>query len=182
MAQSVTGALPTHARRVKRGYLLVAATLFAGAIAGVLITILTNFVSTSGPSADGWSFRGNGALVVPFGLGPVVLAAGWTMLVLHGRSHPRWIFLGTLVGLLELAILAVGIVALVVGGSAVGGAVSAFAQPLQVLVMVGSPAAAAFLRITSDVRTRPAWSHFLGALTLPVGLIVGLVIGGFFGS
>jgi hypothetical protein len=160
----------------------VAAATLAGAIAGFLIMSLANVLSTSGPAGDGWSFRGNGALIVPFGLGPVVLAAGWTMFVLHGRSHPRWIFLGTLAGLLELAILAIGIAALVVGGSAVGTAVSAFAQPIQVLVMVAIPVVAAVIQTSASVHTRPSWSHYLSALALPIGLLVGFVVGGFFGS
>lgn len=153
--------------------------MLGGGIAGVVIMFLAKLVDVWGPSGDGWSYRGNGALVVPFELGPVVLAAGWTMLILHGRSHARWIVFGVAAALVELAIAAVSNVALVVGGSAVGGAVSLVAQPIMVLVIVVSPAVALFFPMSGVVRTRPAWSHFFSAMMLPVGLIVGLIIGGF---
>ena len=169
-------------QRAQRGYLIVAATLLAGTIAGVLIMLLASLVSTAGPSGDGWSFRGNGALIVPFGIAPAVLASGWTMLILHRRSHSRWILLGIVAGLLELAILAVSVVALVAGGSQTGASVSLFAQPLQLVIMVGSPVLAIVLPAPTHRRIRPSWWHLLAGVMLPLALIIGLVIGGFFGA
>jgi hypothetical protein len=78
-------------REESRGYLLVAATAIGGLIAGAGIMLIANQLSAVGPLGDGWSFRGDGSLVIPFGLRPVVIATGWTLLVLHDRSHPRWV-------------------------------------------------------------------------------------------
>ena len=59
-----------------------------GIIAGVGIWLLTTLLSRSTISGNGWSLAGNGALVVPFGLGPAVVAAGWTGIILRMRGHP----------------------------------------------------------------------------------------------
>jgi len=169
-------------RTAQRRYLVVAVTLIGGSVAGVLIQLLSNVIATVGPSGDGWSFRGNGALIIPFGVGPAVLAAGWTMLILQGRSNPRWVLLGVAAGLLELAILAVGVVALVVGGSEVGASASAIAQPLQLLVMVGAPVVVALLPRPVSLRRRMTLWHFFAAAILPLAVVAGLVIGGFFAT
>jgi hypothetical protein len=65
-----------------------------GLIAGVALDVLTYWVARAGPVGEGWSFRGNGALVVPLGLGPAVLAGGWTALVLYARGVAGWRRLG----------------------------------------------------------------------------------------
>ena len=73
-----------------------------GLLAGVVLDVLTFLVARYGPSgSDGiaWSFRGNGALIVPFGLGPAMLAGGWTALVLHDRPGVGWLRWGTAAGL-----------------------------------------------------------------------------------
>ncbi len=166
--------------RIRRGVWVLGATALGGAIAGVLILLLGDLVSAAGPSGDGWSFRGNGALIVPFGVGPAVLAAGWTMLVLHARSHSRWILLGLASGLLELAIVAVSLVPLFVGGSAAGAIAGSVAQLLQLLWLVGSPVLAALLPITAHpLRRVPGW-HFVAGVVLPFALIFGMAMAGFF--
>jgi hypothetical protein len=152
-------------------------TALAGAIAGVLIVLLGDLVSAAGPEGDGWSLRGNGAFIVPFGVGPAVLAAGWTMLVLHARYHSRWILLGLASGLLELAIVAASLVPLFVRGSAAGATAGSIAQPLQLLWLVGSPVLAARLPISAHPQTRvPGW-HFAAGVVLPFALIFGAMAG-----
>src|SRR3989442_9379493 len=73
-----------------------------GMIAGVLLWILTIVLSRSNVSGNGWALSGNGALIIPFGVGPAVVAGGWTAIILRMRGHRRWLPLGlprSLVGL-----------------------------------------------------------------------------------
>jgi hypothetical protein len=67
------------------------AALAGGVLVGVGLEVLTWWLAAYGPQGDGWSLRGNGALVVPFGLGPAVLVGGWIAFALHARteSPPR---------------------------------------------------------------------------------------------
>jgi len=62
-----------------------------------------------------WSFRGNGALVVPFGVGPAVLAGGWTALVLHGRTGVRWLWWSVAAVLIGVAVVLASVAATVLG-------------------------------------------------------------------
>jgi hypothetical protein len=72
---------------------LLSASL-SGLIAGSILGLLTAWMAGSGPVGDGWSFRGNGALLVPLGLGPALLAGAWTALALRYRGVGRWRSLG----------------------------------------------------------------------------------------
>src|SRR5262249_19055169 len=90
-----------------------------------------------------WSFRGNGALVVPLGIGPAVLAGAWSAFVLHSRGAVRW---------RELSLLAFLIgVGLVLGGA--------------VVVVAQAPDASAWLSLAA-----PAWMILAAVLAavLPV--------------
>src|ERR1700674_4917683 len=74
----------------------------AGALAGVLLWLLTYVLTRSRISGDGWSLSGNGALIIPFGVGPAVVAGGWAAILLRMRGHPRLLQLcicGRLIGL-----------------------------------------------------------------------------------
>ena len=73
---------------------MVVIAIAVGLALGISLDALTFLVARYGPSGgDGapWSFRGNGALIVPFGLGPAVLAGCWTAVLLHGREGVRWL-------------------------------------------------------------------------------------------
>src|SRR5437867_2950719 len=87
-----------------------------GAVAGVALWLLTTVLSRSTISGNGWSLSGNGALIVPFGLGPAVVAAGWTAIILRMRGHPRWLQVGLASGLVGLALVAGSILSLVAFG------------------------------------------------------------------
>ena len=50
-------------------------TLLA-ATSGVALALLAELLSKSDIGGPGWSLRGNGALIVPFGVGPAVVAGG----------------------------------------------------------------------------------------------------------
>jgi len=68
-------------------------TLFValvGALAGVLIAVLTEVVSRSQIGGEGWSLRGNGALVLPLAMTPAILAGGWAGLARWSARDRRW--------------------------------------------------------------------------------------------
>src|SRR5207249_10786818 len=72
---------------------------------GVALWLLTTLLSRSTISGNGWSLAGNGALIIPFGLGPALVAAGWMAIILRMRGHPRWLQLGFATGLIALALV-----------------------------------------------------------------------------
>jgi hypothetical protein len=77
--------------------------------AGVLLDVATFLVARYGPQADGWSYRGNGALSIPFGLGPAILAGLWSALVFRYRGFDHWRILGALAALIGVAFLLVSV-------------------------------------------------------------------------
>jgi len=85
---------------------------------GVALWLLTTLLSRSTISGNGWSLAGNGALIIPFGLGPAVVAGGWTAIILRMRGHPRWLQLGFASGLIALVLVVGSVVSLIAFGSA----------------------------------------------------------------
>src|SRR6184192_4796035 len=71
---------------------------------GVALWLLTTLLSRTTISGNGWSLAGNGALIIPFGLGPATVAAGWTAIILRMRGHPRWLQFGVASGLIALVL------------------------------------------------------------------------------
>ena len=146
-------------------------------VAGALISVLAFGVARYGPAGDGWSFRGNGALAV-YTLLPVLLAAGWTAIVLHARSVGSWLTLGLGAGLVGL-LLAVADALLIplfgTGADVSFGAVLLIALVAWMVVAPGLamriPAAgSAFYSIGSNVAAGVIWL---------VALLVGLVAVGY---
>jgi hypothetical protein len=99
-------------------FALLGGALVVAAVAGVVLDVLAFLVARYGPQADGWSFRGNGALAIPFGLGPAVLAGFWTALVLRYRGFARWLELGFAAGLVGTGFLLISVIVLVLFNSA----------------------------------------------------------------
>jgi len=92
-----------------------------GLLVGIGLDVLTWLLAAYGPQggdSSPWSFRGNGALVVPLGLGPAVLAGAWTAFVLHARGAVRWRRLGLIAFLVGVGLIVAGIVALLAGAVA----------------------------------------------------------------
>ena len=92
-----------------------------GVLIGVGLELLTWVLAEYGPQGgDGvaWSLRGNGALVVPLGLGPVVLAGAWSAYVLHSRGAVRWRQLGLLALLIGAGLVVLSLVSLMLGAVA----------------------------------------------------------------
>src|SRR5713226_5333084 len=87
-----------------------------GVIAGVLLWILTIVLSRSRLSGNGWALSGNGALIIPFGIGPAIVAGGWAAIILRMRGHPRWLQLGIGSGLIGLALVAGSLLSLIAFG------------------------------------------------------------------
>ena len=87
-----------------------------GLLAGISLWLLTTLLSRSTISGNGWSLAGNGALIIPFGLGPAFVAGGWTAIILRMRGHPRWIQLGLGSALVGLVLVAGSILSLVAFG------------------------------------------------------------------
>jgi hypothetical protein len=87
-----------------------------GVGSGVAIWLLTTLLSRSTISGNGWSLAGNGALIVPFGLGPAIVAGGWTAIILRMRGHPRWLQFGLASGVVALVLVLSAVLSLVAFG------------------------------------------------------------------
>ena len=87
-----------------------------GILAGLVLWLLTTLVSHSHISGSGWSLSGNGALIIPFGLGPAIVAGGWAAIIVRMRGHPRWLQLGIGSGPIGLALVAGSLSSLIVFG------------------------------------------------------------------
>ncbi len=112
-----------------------AIVICTGLALGIALDILTFLVARYGPAAaDGapWSFRGNGALIVPFGVGPAILAGGWTAVLLHGRQGARWLAWGLAVFGVGVVLVLLSAIASVTGGLGLanGLTLAVFAWPL----------------------------------------------------
>jgi hypothetical protein len=88
----------------------------AGLIAGTALWVLTDGLSHAGISGNGWSLSGNGVLIIPFGLGPAIVAGGWSAIILRMRAHPRWLQLGIGSGFIALLLVAGSLLSLIVFG------------------------------------------------------------------
>jgi hypothetical protein len=152
------------------------AVAVAGLATGVLLGLMTSLLTETGPSGDGWSLRGNGALIVPFGLAPALLAAGWAAIVAHFRSLPYWPALGALAGLVGVGLVVVSLLAIVVGGSS-GAAVSAVTTLLVPLWTVTAPLIVSLLPVRGAPRVGGgAGLHFLAALALLLAMAAGFYL------
>ena len=153
---------------------LIRLALVVGLVAGVLIEVLTFLVARYGPSAsDGapWSFRGNGALVIPFGLGPAVLAGAWTAIVLHFRGSTRWLQLGIAAGVIGALLVLASAAVITLPGAAAGVSQALFL--VLIIWTVAAPVAAAFVPTSGRRNSRGPWSHLVAAAGLTVSLVAG---------
>jgi hypothetical protein len=148
----------------------------AGAIAGAVLWILTIVLSRSNISGNGWALSGNGALIIPFGLGPAVVAGGWAAIILRMRGHPRWLHLGIGSGLVGLALLAgsfLSIIAFGPGARDAGATASLFFGFLLYGWLLASAIIAAMIPAPDPERRGPPFWSIAALLLLPVTLIAG---------
>jgi hypothetical protein len=107
----------------------VVIAIAVGLALGIALDLLTFLVARYGLSGGDeapWSFRGNGALIVPFGLGPTVLAGVWTAVLLNGREGVRWLTWSLVVFGVGAAFMLLSVVA-TVSGNLTAQSVSTFA-------------------------------------------------------
>jgi hypothetical protein len=155
---------------------LVLSAIAIGLLAGVLLDVATFLVARYGPQADSWSFRGNGALSVPFGLGPAILAGFWAALVFRFRGFARWLLFGLAAALVGTAFLLVSVLVLVLFNS--GGAGVSNAMTLFILAwMVLAPILAAVLPAPKP-RPEPqrVGGHVGAGVLITVALIVSFYV------
>ena len=151
-----------------------------GAVAGLALWALTAFASRSHLSGNGWSLSGNGALIVPFGLGPAIVAGGWAMVILRMRAHPRWLQLGIGSGLIGAALVAASLLSLIVFGPAArdaGSTASVFFGFLLYGWLLGSAITAALIPAPDPERAGPPFWSIAAILLIPVTLIAGCEAG-----
>jgi hypothetical protein len=151
-----------------------------GIIAGVALWVLTIVLSRSRLSGNGWALSGNGALIVPFGLGPAVVAGGWAATILRRRGHPRWLQLGIGSGLVGLALTAGSLLSLIAFGPAgrdAGATASLFFGFLLYAWLLASAIVAAMIRAPDPARQGPPFWSIAAILLLPVTLIAGCEAG-----
>jgi hypothetical protein len=154
-----------------------------GVIVGVLLWILTIVLGRSNLSGNGWALSGNSALIIPFGLGPAVVAGGWTAIVLRMRGHPRWLQLGVASGLVGLALTAGILLSLIAFGPAhrdAGATASLFFGFLLYGWLLVSAIAAALIRAPDPARHGPPFWSVAAIALLPITLIGGCSAGSSF--
>lgn len=151
-----------------------------GISAGALLWVLTIMVSRSNISGNGWALSGNGALIVPFGLGPAVVAGGWSAIILRMRGHSQWLRLGIGSGLVGLALTAASLLSLVVLGPAkrdVGATASLFFGFLLYGWLLASAITAALIQAPGPARKGPPFWSIAAIVLLPVTLMGGCAAG-----
>jgi hypothetical protein len=151
-----------------------------GVIAGVLLWILTITLGRLNPSGNGWELSGNRALVIPFGLGPAVVAGGWAAIILRMRGHRRWLQLGIASGLFGLALMAGSLLSVVAFGPAgrdAGTTAALFFGFLLYGWLLASVIVAAMIRAPDPKRQGPPFWSIAAILLLPVTLVAGCEAG-----
>ena len=146
-----------------------------GLLLGAGLGVLTFLVARYGPSGENplaWSLRGNGALIVPFGLGPAVLAGGWTALLLHGRPGVRWLAWGVAVFAVDAVLVLLSVLAFAVGGNA------GLANLLLVVVVVSPLIAPVGLVVYLRRPQRNSIAHFVAQVGFTVSGLVGFAVAG----
>jgi hypothetical protein len=154
----------------------VGALALLGLLAGLIVWALTTVATRSNISGDGWSLAGNGALIIPFGLGPAIIAGGWAAIILRMRGHPRWLQLGIGSGLIGLALVAASLLSLLVFGPKgrdAGSTASVFFGFLLYGWVLASAITAALIPAPDPARSGPPFWSLAAILLLPVTLIAG---------
>ena len=152
----------------------------AGVLAGIALWVLTMIVSRLQIAGNGWSLSGNGALIIPFGLGPTVVAGGWAATILRMRGHPRWLRLGIASGLVGVVLVGASFLSLIVAGPAhreVGSTASLFFGFLLYGWLLASAITAALIPAPDPDRPGPPLWSIAAIALLPVTLIAGCEAG-----
>jgi hypothetical protein len=146
----------------------------------MLLWLLTFVLTRSSISGDGWSLSGNGALIIPFGVGPAVVAGGWAAIILRMRGHPRWLQLGIGSALVGLALTAGSLLSLIAFGPRArdaGATASLFFGFLLYGWLLASAIVAAMIPAPDPERKGPPYWSLAAIALLPVTLIAGCSVG-----
>src|ERR1700737_1843032 len=152
----------------------------AGVVAGIALWILAAVLSRVQISGNGWSLSGNGALIIPFGLGPAVVAGGWAAIILRMRGHPRWLPIGIGSSLGGLALTAGGLLSLIAFGPRArdaGATASLFFGFLLYGWLLASAIVAAMIPAPDPERKGPPLWSIAAILLMPVTLMAGCSAG-----
>jgi hypothetical protein len=146
-------------------------------VAGAGISLFAFLLARYGPSADGWSFRGNGALAA-YTLVPVVLTAGWTAFVLRGRAVSSWLSLGLAAGLVSLLIALADALLIPLFGTSADVTFGAALLIALVAWTVIAPVLAVFLPRAGSAFTAVG-TNLAGAVVWLAGVLAGLILVGY---
>lgn len=143
---------------------------------GVFLAALANFFANTNVSGPGWSLRGNGALFVPFGLGPAFLAMGWSGLILHARRAYGWERNAAIALAVGVVIALLGLFSLMFSNLSFGPVLYMVFIFLPWVWAVLAPAMWAFLPVQKkdEIRLSRFWYLAVGLLYMV------LLVGGFF--
>jgi hypothetical protein len=151
-------------------------TSAVGILAGGAVALFAFLLARYGPSSDGWSFRGNGAISA-YTLAPVLLAAGWTAVVLRARSSPSWLQVGLGAGAVGLLIALADAALLPLFGTGADAALGTVLLIALVAWIAVAPVLAALIPVASVSGSAVGTHIAAGALWL-VALLAGLFVVG----
>lgn len=158
----------------QRLVVLLVASLGLGLLAGGAVSLFAFYLARYGPSGEGWSLRGNGALVA-YSLVPVFLVGGWTAIILRYKTHPAWLSLGLGAGLVGLTLAAIDALLLPVFGTTTDQAVGFLLLSGLLLWTVAGPVIAILISRGTPPRPGSLWAHLGAEFMWLGGTLLGLV-------
>jgi len=151
------------------------AALFLGLLAGAAVSVLAFYLARYGPSGEGWSFRGNGALAA-YTVVPAILAAGWSAVAAYYRGRTGWLTFGLAAGLIGLLLALADASLLPLFGPGFDQTLGAILLLVLLLWAFAAPAIAAATSVPGRPRPVPM-SVALGSAGLwLVGTLAGLIV------
>jgi hypothetical protein len=146
--------------------------------AGLLLWLLTIAASRSRISGNGWSLSGNGALIVPFGIGPALIAGGWAAIILRLRGNRNWRGLALTATGIGVLLVVLSLLSLVVlGATSLGTRASVLFQLFSFLWLLAGPMIALLLPASVGSARRPLRWSVSAAVLLPIALLAGCQAG-----
>jgi hypothetical protein len=152
-------------------------TAVIGILAGGAVALLAFLVARYGPSGDGWSFRGNGALAI-YALVPALLAAGWAAMIARARGRRSWLSLGAAAGAVGVLLALADALLIPVFGTSADATAGAVLLVALVAWIAIAPLLAAFLP-ARDSGTPDVSTGIAGAVVWVSALFAGLAAMGY---
>ena len=149
--------------------------MVVGLLSGLLLWGLTVAVMRLRVSGTGWSLAGNGALIIPFGLGPAIVAGGWSAVILRMRGHARPLQLGLASGAIGLLLVGGSLLSLLAFGAGArdaGATAALFFGFLLYGWLLASAVIATLIPAPDAARSGVPWWSMAAILLLPVTLML----------